>query len=144
VGTIGAVMLTLLVGILMVTVSAIGFGLALFGRRPVPQPATGAGPGHSGVVLAEQRPSSRAAVEDPPLGGRAAPPAADLQVTGPWWRRLLAREATAERRPTSDVTLSAPVRIRSAILLALTVVGLAALIGGLLSVLVVGVVLLLT
>lgn len=131
-------MLTLLVGILMVTVSAIGFGLALFGRRPVPQPATGAAAEHPGVVLAEQRPSSPEPAVVP------APIPEDLEVTGAWWRRLLAREATADRQPTSDVTLSAWVRFRSAVLLALTVLGLAALIGGVLSVLIVGVVLLLT
>ena len=128
-------MLALLVGILMVTVSAIGFGLALFGRRPVPQPATGSGTGHPGAIVAEQRPSSRLSTP---------PSREEVEVTGAWWRRLLARDATAERRPTSDVTLSPWVRVRSAILLALTVLGLAALIGGLLSVLVVGVVLLLT
>jgi hypothetical protein len=131
-------MLTLLVGILMVTVSAIGFGLALFGRRPVPQPATVTATEHPVVPGPEQRPSS------PVAASTIAPPREDLEVTGPWWRRLLAREATAERQPTSDVTLSPWVRVRSAFLLGLTVVGLAALIGGVLSVLVVGAVLLLT
>lgn len=128
-------MLTLLVAMLMVTVSAIGFGLALFGRRPVPQPAMSGAEEHLGVALTEQGPSFDAG----PGTGRD-----DLGVTGPWWRRLLARDGTAERRFSTDVTLSGWQRARSALLLAVTVVGLAALVGGVLSVLVVGAVLLLT
>jgi len=33
-------MVTLLVGVLVVIAGAVGFGIALFGSRPVPQPAT--------------------------------------------------------------------------------------------------------
>ena len=58
--------------------------------------------------------------------------------------RLLQREETAEHVDASDVTLSRWVRLRSGMLLALTVAGLAALLGVVLSVLVVGLVLLAT
>ena len=40
VGTLSGGMVTLLVGVLVVVVGAVGFGIALFGPRPVPQPAT--------------------------------------------------------------------------------------------------------
>ena len=127
-------MISLLVGILMVVASAAGFGLALFGRRPVPQPAMTAPAPHSSGVLTEPPPSfDDASAAD--LGG---------VLEGPWIRQLLARDATADHQPSRDVTLSAARRARSAALLALTVVGLAALVGGLLSVLAVGLVFLAT
>lgn len=110
--TIGVVMATMVVGLLVVAAGAAGFGLALFGRRPVPQPATGS--------------------TAPPVG--AAAPA-----------RRLPRVPALLRRPAGDdVAPTRWVRIRAALLLALTILGLAALIGGVLSVLVVGLVLLAT
>lgn len=65
-------------------------------------------------------------------------------LEGPWIRRLLAREPTADHRPSGDVTLSPWVRVRSALLLGLTVLGLAALLGAALSIVAVGFVFLAT
>ena len=95
---------------LVVAAGAVGFGLAMFGRRPVPQPAT----------------------ELP--GAQLAPVAALAERT-----RLLRRPAERD-----EVSISRWVRLRAALMLALTVLGLAAIIGGVLSVLVVGLVLIVT
>lgn len=59
-------------------------------------------------------------------------------------RRMLQREPSADHQPAADVTLSGWVRARSALYLALVVTGLAALIGIIASIVVVGVVLLVT
>jgi hypothetical protein len=134
-------MFTLMVGVLLVAFSAVVFGLALFGRRPVPQPAmSGVGP-HPGAALPEASPSDLAGVEaddvvaTSTLGG---------VLEAGWWRRLLQREPTADHQPESDVTLSPWVRVRSALFLTLIVTGLAALLGILASIVVVGLVLLVT
>ena len=72
--------------------------------------------------------------------------AADLGGTAPssWLRRLVARDANVDHQPDTSVVLSRWERGRSGLLLGLTVVGLAAILGGVLSVVVVGLVLLLT
>jgi hypothetical protein len=103
-------MATLLVGMLVVAAGAVGFGFALFGRRPLPQTAT----------------------EVP--GAQLAPAA------------VLAGRPRAVRptAPQDDVSISGWMRIRAALVLALTVLGIAAIIGGVLSVVVVGLVLIVT
>lgn len=121
-GTLSSVMFTLLIGILIVAGSAAGFGYALFGRRPVPQPAMQTTLAPFERELAEVSPSSGAAsyatfVDD-------ADPR-DVQVT---------------RRRARDVTITPWVRARSALVLALTVLGIAAILGAVLSIIVVGVV----
>ena len=93
-------MATLLVGVLVVAAGAVGFGFALFGRRPVPQTATA----HPGAHLAHPAPAVRA----------------------------------------DDVAITGWTRVRAALVLALTVLGLAAIVGGVLSVVVVGFMLLVT
>jgi len=100
---------TMVVGLLVVAAGAAGFGSALFGRRPVPQPATARGDRH--------------------LAGTA--------TTG----RAAARRA---RRPGTGLVPTRRERARAAVLLALTVLGLAALIGAMLSVVVVALVMLAT
>ena len=129
-----------MVGVLLVAFSAVVFGLALFGRRPVPQPAMSGVGRHPGAALPEAAPSGGAVEADDaapssPLGG---------VLDAGWWRRLLQREPTADHQPESDVTLSPWVRVRSALFLTLIVTGLAALIGILASIAVVGLVLLVT
>lgn len=132
----------------MVVGSAVGFGLALFGRRPIPQPAMTGAVAASGAGLAETRPSSLRAPARTASDPNDDP--AEEQGDGlttkavPRWQRVLQRDQTAERVDASDVTLSGWVRVRSSLLLALTVAGLAALLGVVASVLVVGVVLLVT
>lgn len=138
-GTIGAVMFTMVVGLLLVAASALGFGYALFGHRPVPQPAMAVAGGHLVDDLAEPTPS----IEDASTDQVAAVPAGGVLPAG-WARRLLQREPTADHQPSGDVTLSTGVRVRSALLLGLIVVGLAAAIGALISVVLVGAVLLVT
>ncbi|MHB1137589.1 MAG: hypothetical protein ACYC2O_01450 [Microthrixaceae bacterium] len=111
-------MFTLLVGMLIVALSTLGFGYALFGRRPVPQPAMEAAPALPRDPSAEALPSSGAGtttttvVIDPPRDGRRA----------------------------RDVTITRWVRIRATLLLALTTIGLAAIVGAVLSVVVVAIV----
>lgn len=126
---------------LLVAFSAVVFGVALFGRRPVPQPAMSGVGRHPGAALPEAAPSGGVVAEadDDPQ-----PSAIGGVLDAGWWRRLLQREPTADHQPESDVTLSPWVRVRSAMFLTLIVTGLAALIGILASIVVVGLVLLVT
>jgi hypothetical protein len=132
-------MFTMVVGLLLVAASALGFGYALFGHRPVPQPAMALAGGHLVDDQAESPPSIEDRWDDAP---------ADEDVGGVlpvgWARRLLQREPTSDHQPGGDVTLSTAVRVRSALMLLLTVVGLAAAIGALISIVLVGAVLLVT
>lgn len=140
-------MVTLMVGVLLVAVSAVGFGYALFGRRPVPQPAISLTGAHLGAAGAEPLPSSSSDLDD--LGAdhlddrRPDSGSGGVLQVGPL-RRLLQREPTADHQPAADVTLSPWVRARSAMYLALIVGGLAALIGIVTSIVLVGLVLVLT
>jgi hypothetical protein len=115
-------MFTLLIGILIVAASTAGFGFALFGRRPVPQPAMQLATAPSVAALAEVAPSSARAGNgaDVLVADRVEPP--------------------IEGRRARDVTITPWVRLRSSLLLALTVLGIAAILGAVLSVLVVGIV----
>ena len=130
--------------------SAVGFGLALFGRRPIPQPAMARAGTAPGAALAETRPSSAEAGGRPSAGTTAVVDRPAIEDDGlttksvPRWQQLLQRDATAEHVDASDVTLSSWVRLRSGLLLLLTVVGLAALLGVVTSILVVGIGLLVT
>ncbi|CAB4534456.1 unannotated protein [freshwater metagenome] len=106
--------------------SALGFGYALFGRRPLPQPATGTGSGVPQDEFAEAIPSTSSsdradAVEQADSDG--------VVITG---------------RRARDVTITPAVRARSTLLLVLTVIGIAAIVGVVLSVVLVGVVFLVT
>jgi hypothetical protein len=138
-------MVTLMVGVLLVAVSAVGFGFALFGRRPVPQPAMSLTGAHLGAAGAEPLPSSTDFDE---LGDDADDPWPEPDTAGVrqvgTLRRLLQREPTADHPPAADVTLSPWVRARSAMYLALIVAGLAAVIGIVTSIVLVGLVLVLT
>jgi hypothetical protein len=118
---------TLLIGMMIVAVSAVGFGLALFGRRPVPQPATESGTAH---------------LAPSPSGSGVSAGASKLRTLAPGGGRLA--HLPVRRPRADDVTLSGWVRLRSALLLLLTVAGLAALIGGVLSIILVGLVLIVT
>lgn len=129
-----------MVGVLLVAFSAVVFGFALFGRRPVPQPAMSGVGRHPGAAVAEAAPSGVVLDADDDV----QPSALGGVIDAGWWRRLLQREPTADHQPESDVTLSPWVRVRSAMFLTLIVTGLAALIGILASIVVVGLVLLVT
>ncbi len=136
--------------------SAVGFGLALFGRRPVPQPAMARTGSPLDLDLTETGPSSgwgsgQVLVAEPielESGefGSDGYDSGDGMTTRvvPWWQRMLQRDQTAEHVDASDVTLSGWVRVRSGLLLALTVAGLAALFGVVISIVVVGLGLLVT
>ncbi len=139
-GTIGVVMITLLVGVLLVAASSVGFGLALFGHRPVPQPAMSLPGAHLGAPRPEAAPSISGATDqiDVPAHGAGGV----LQVGR--WRRALQREPSVDHQPAADVTLSPWVRARSAMYLTLIVTGIAAIIGIVTSIVVVGAVLLIT
>lgn len=126
---------------LLVVLSAAGFGFALFGHRPVPQPATPSTAGHPTVGLTAE-PSPRLAA----AGTAAAPtptgPAGLLQVG--WLRRVLQREPSASHQPSGDAALSPWIRLRSALVLMIVVGGIAALVGIIASVILVAAVMLLT
>jgi hypothetical protein len=140
-------MVTLMVGVLLVALSAIGFGVALFGSRPVPQPAMSLSGTHLGAPTAEPFPSMVDPVSDDGRGalvddGEDGEDGGVLAVGR--LRRMLQREPTADHQPAADVTLSPWVRARSAMYLTLIVTGLAAVIGIVTSIVVVGVVLFVT
>lgn len=138
-------MVTLMVGVLLVAVSAVGFGFALFGRRPVPQPAMSVSGAHLGAPTAELVPSMAGPADDEVFPDDDAPATAGGGVLPAGrWRRMLQREPSADHQPEADVTLSPWVRVRSALLLTLIVTGLAAIIGIVASIVIVGVVLLVT
>ncbi|UDY34867.1 hypothetical protein [Dermatobacter hominis] len=108
---------TLIVGVLVVAVSTAGFALSMFGRRPLPQPATTV--------------ATAAPVPVTPARDGAAP------------RRRRAAATTAagvgdREVPRLQVDVPASVRIRSAFLLALGVIAAAAAVGVVLSIVVVG------
>ena len=119
-------MFTLFVGILIVVLSALGFGYALFGRRPIPQPATGLALGVASDEFTEAIPSRF---------GSSLQDDSDA---------FDSEEVSFRGRRAKDVTITPAVRARSTLLLALTVIGIAAIIGVVLSVLLVGVVFLVT
>lgn len=135
----------MLVGVLVVAFGAVVFGYALFGPRPVPQPATSSRDGQLGVSPPVARPSDApaAVTTGAATGDEPAPPAAGVLRAGPI-RRLLQREPTADHQPAGDVAVTPMVRVRSGLLLTLIVVGLAAIIGVITSIVLVGVVLLVT
>jgi hypothetical protein len=101
-------MSALLVGVLVVMVSAVGFGAAMFGRRPVPQRAMQVAGAPVGAVTLPSRGGAGAA-DDPDVDS-----------------------------PKARVDIPASVRLRSASFLALGVIGAAAVLGVLLSLVVVG------
>lgn len=121
-------MSALLIGFLLVVASAAAFGFALFGRRPIPQPAIG------GVAL-QRDPGSYA--ENQPRGRTTAGPEPIRGLdTGSNARGVHLRAA--------DVRPSGARRIRAAGLLTLSVVGSALLIGVLLSIVAVGAVIIIS
>lgn len=103
---------TLIVGVLVVVVSTAGFALSMFGRRPLPQPATTA--------------AVRAPTAVTPSRDRAARRSASTVPIEPG------------EEPKLHVDVPAAVRIRSAFLLALGVIAAAAVVGVVLSIVVVG------
>lgn len=110
---------TLIVGLFVVAASAIGLGVAMFGRRPPLQPATTAVVAHPDpVTTASQAPSPAPSV-------RSRRPVGDVRSEDPRQSRL-------------QVSVPAQVRIRSAFLLGLGVIAAAAVVGVILSVVVVG------
>jgi hypothetical protein len=108
---------TLIVGLLVVAVSTAGFALTMFGRRPLPQPATTPG----GATPPAVTPAREAAEED----GRAR-------------RRTRVAASSDQEVQRLQVDVPAAVRIRSAFLLALGVIAAAAAVGVMLSIVVVG------
>lgn len=141
----------------MVVVSALALGLALFSRRPA-QPAMATPRRHRRPVTVPSTPVP----EPPPVGFRdradttaelervapavVPPRARDRDVPAPAERRR-GRRARLERDgpgPKPKIRTPGWVRVRAALLLALGVVAVAALVGGVLSVLTVAAGLLLT
>jgi len=109
---------TLIVGLAVVALSTVGFAVAMFGRRPLPQPATAA---------PMTSPAPVATVSEAPSGRSV--------------RRVERRrpdDGSDRDVPRLQVEVPGPVRIRSAFILALGVLAVAAAAGVLLSVVVVG------
>lgn len=116
-GAKGAEVGTLIIGLLVVAVSAGGLALSMFGGRPPIQPATAAvGPGPSAVTTASQGRSRRR---------QAARPATE-------------RSSDVDQAPRLQVEVPTAVRVRSAFVLGLAVITAAAVIGVVLSVVIVG------
>ena len=107
---------TLIVGLAVVALSTIGFAVAMFGRRPLPA-CHGRSGDCSGACGHRQRGPTGRPVR------RGAPPI---------------RRRLRPGRPRLQVEVPGPVRIRSAFILALGVLAVAAAAGVLLSVVVVG------
>jgi hypothetical protein len=124
-------MLALLIGFLVVVASAAVFGYALFGQRPLPQPATNTSePMRRRTGVAETAPSAprpRTPISTAPSTGGRAPAG---QVT----------DDDSGRR--NDVGIPLTRRLRSAALLGVSVLGAALLVGAVVSIIVVGAVLL--
>ena len=122
----------LLIGFFLVVASAALFGYALFGRRPIPQPAMVGSDSHRQAVDAPESAPSRL-------------PAGKLTAA----RGGARGEAVIVRAPaepghigSTDVRVPLTTRLRSAMLLAVSVLGTAILLGVILSIVVVGAVLL--
>lgn len=121
-------MSALLIGFLLVVVSAAAFGFALFGRRPIPQPA---------IAGASLRRGTGSGAENQPraVGGTTSDRSFGISTERP----IESIHLTA-----ADVRPSRTRRIRAGALLALSVVGSAVLIGAVLSIVAVGAVLLIS
>jgi hypothetical protein len=100
----------LAVGVLVVLVSSVAIGAAMFGRRPIPQPATASVVGHPAAVTPPSSPTPRDAARRPV---RSVP--TDLEET------------------RVQVTVPTPVKVRSGVLLGLGVLAIAAFVGVVLS-----------
>jgi hypothetical protein len=100
----------LAVGVLVVLVSSVGIGAAMFGRRPIPQPAT---------VTAGEHPAAVMAPSSPAAGGAARRPVRTVPID------------VEETRV--QVTVPTPVKVRSGVLLGLGVLAIAAFVGVVLS-----------
>jgi hypothetical protein len=128
-------MSALFIGFLMVVVSAICFGFILFGRRPIPQPATigieGFGSDLSGATAAETVPSLL-------RGGQTTA----VRVRGADGAIILRNPPSAVHLSGSDVRSSPGVRLRSLLVLTFGALGTAVLIGTIASIVVVGALLL--
>jgi hypothetical protein len=132
-------MLALLIGFLVVVASAAVFGYALFGQRPLPQPATNTSePMRRRTGVAETAPSAprpRTPISTAPsTGGRAPARAGGRAPAGQ------ATDDDSGRR--NDVGIPLTRRLRSAALLGVSVLGAALLVGAVVSIIVVGAVLL--
>jgi hypothetical protein len=121
-------MSALLIGFLLVTASAAVFGFALFGRRPIPQPAI------AGAAL-QRDPDS--GTENQPRGLATVVSRRPREVAaGPDTRGVHLRAA--------DVRPSRARRVRAIGLLTVSVIGSAVLIGAVLSLVAVGAILLIS
>lgn len=119
----------------MVVISAAAFGVALFGRRPLPQRAMAGDADPLGSVV-----SGNAAETTPSLlrSGQvtvARVPGVDSPV-------LIHPPHEPGHLDLGEVRVPSAVRVRSAVLLALGAIGVAVLLGAILSIVVVGAVLL--
>jgi hypothetical protein len=121
-------MSALLIGFLLVVASAAVFGFALFGPRPIPQPAIGRG--------ALQR--------DPDSGAENQPRGHATATSTPSQGVATGTNARGVRLRAADVRPSRARRIRAVGLLTVSVVGSAVLIGAVLSLIAVGAILIIS
>lgn len=116
---------TLIVGLAVVLVSAAGFAVAMFGRRPLPQPATASTVPVAAPVTAARDLSSGTGRRTETRSQTPTPP-----ETAPAIRN--------DSAPRLHVDVPTSVRIRAAFLLTLGVLATAALVGIVASIVVVG------
>lgn len=114
---------TLIVGLAVVFVSSAGFAVAMFGRRPLPQPATA-----SAATVATPVTAARDEGRSTKRPRRSTAPSAIQADTSP----------TDDVTPRLRVDVPTQVRIRALFLLTLGVLAAAALVGIVVSIVVVG------
>lgn len=113
-------------------ISAALFGMALFGRRPIPQPAmVGSTVTRDGAAATEIAPS-----------GQPGDRAGMARVPGVGSPVMIAPPSAAGHIDAGAVRVPTSVRLRSLAVLVVSVVGVAVLVGAVLSIVVVGAVLL--
>lgn len=128
-------MSALFLGFSLVVLSAICFGVVLFGRRPIPQPAT------IGIDGFGADPSEGTGAETVPsllLGGRTTA----VRVRGADGAVILRTPPSPVHLSGRDVRSSPGVRLRSTLVLLFGALGTAVLVGTIASIVVVGALLL--
>ena len=128
----------------MVVLSAGFLGVALFGGRPAHQPATAHIPGpidsgsSSETLPSEPLPGTPAATPDSPMAPVPVTPIGAVETAQ---EPVVRRQVAATRIAADDRRVPIPTRVRSALLLTFGTVGMAVLLGAVLSIVVVGAVL---
>ena len=121
--------------------SAALFGLALFGWRPVPQPATAAIEDHREASAQAEIAPRGAATRERTVDSDGPVPSIGTRMKDAASGVIVRRPRQPDQIGAHQVRVPRGIRVRSAIFLALSTIGTAVLVGAVLSILFVGVVL---